>query len=285
MMSSTLPQLWGFSVVNVLHLLGILLIALLLTRLLRGFTDSLVQPSSAPARAAQQREQQTRALAGVLYSAGSKIIWAMALLTALPEFGISVLPGVALAAAVVLGLGFGARGLIRDVVAGFCILFEDQFVVGETIQAGNMVGRVEQLTLRRTLLRDPRGALVTLANSELPAVSNLSRDWSQAFVDVTVASETPVDKVVQALEAATAELRGDPSWSQALLDGPRILGVQALDHLGSTFRLQVRTAPTRQDEVCRELRRRVQLQFQRRAITASSSQGPAPLAVAETPLT
>ena len=285
MMSSTLPQLWGFSVVNVLHLLGILLIALLLTRLLRGFTDSLVQPSSAPARAAQQREQQTRALAGVLYGAGSKIIWAMALLTALPEFGISVLPGVALAGAVVLGLGFGARGLIRDVVAGFCILFEDQFVVGETIQAGNMVGRVEQLTLRRTLLRDPRGALVTLANSELPAVSNLSRDWSQAFVDVTVASETPVDKVVQALEAATAELRGDPSWSQALLDGPRILGVQALDHLGSTFRLQVRTAPTRQDEVCRELRRRVQLQFQRRAITASSSQGPAPLAVAETPLT
>lgn len=285
MMSSTLPQLWGFSVVNVLHLLGILLIALLLTRLLRGFTNSLVQPSSAPARAAQQREQQTRALAGVLYGAGSKIIWAMALLTALPEFGISVLPGVALAAAVVLGLGFGARGLIRDVVAGFCILFEDQFVVGETIQAGNMVGRVEQLTLRRTLLRDPRGALVTLANSELPAVSNLSRDWSQAFVDVTVASETPVDKVVQALEAATAELRGDPSWSQALLDGPRILGVQALDHLGSTFRLQVRTAPTRQDEVCRELRRRVQLQFQRRAITASSSQGPAPLAVAETPLT
>ena len=285
MMSSTLPQLWGFSVVNVLHLLGILLIALLLTRLLRGFTNSLVQPSSAPARAAQQREQQTRALAGVLYSAGSKIIWAMALLTALPEFGISVLPGVALAAAVVLGLGFGARGLIRDIVAGFCILFEDQFVVGETIQAGNMVGRVEQLTLRRTLLRDPRGALVTLANSELPAVSNLSRDWSQAFVDVTVASETPVDKVVQALEAATAELRGDPSWSQALLDGPRILGVQALDHLGSTFRLQVRTAPTRQDEVCRELRRRVQLQFQRRAITASPSQGPAPLAVAETPLT
>jgi small conductance mechanosensitive channel len=97
----------------------------------------------------------------------------------------------------------------------------------------------------------------------------LSRDWSQAFVDIAVAPESPLEKTMQILESACAELRGDPSWSQALVDGPRILGVQALDRSAVTVRLQVRTAPTRQDEVCRELRRRIQAEFQRQGLSVS----------------
>ena len=285
MMSSTWPQIFGFTVVNALHLLGISLLALILARLLRGATALLRKPPAAQTRAAQQREQQTRSLAAAIYSLGSGLIWGAALLTALPEFGISTLPAVALAAAAVLALGLGAQALIRDVAAGFCIVLEDQYAVGDSIQIGEAVGRVEQLTLRRTLLRDARGALVSIANGDLRAVSNLSRDWSQAFVDIAVAPETPLEKVLQALEAAAAELRGDAAWSQALVDGPRILGVQSYDRAASTLRLQVRTAPTRQDEVCRELRRRVQMEFQRRGIALSGPQLGAPVAVAETPLT
>jgi small conductance mechanosensitive channel len=258
---------------------------LILTRLLRGTTNSLIKSAATQTRAAQQREQQTRALAGVIYNAGSKVIWGIALLTALPEFGISVLPGAALAGAAVLGLGFGAQRLIRDVIAGFCIVFEDQYVSGDTIQAGDVIGRVERFTLRRTVVRDQRGAVVTIANGEMRMVGNLSRDWSQAFVDISVSPETPLERALQALEAVSAELRGDSSWSQALVDGPRILGVQAYDRTASTLRLQVRTTPMRQDEVCRELRRRVQIEFQRRGIALSSQQSSAPPAVAETPLT
>lgn len=285
MMSSTLPQIFGFTVVNALHLLGIFLLALILTRLLRGATALLCKPPAAQTRAAQQREQQIRSLAATIYSLGSSLIWGAALLTALPEFGISILPAIALGGAAVLALGLGAHALIRDVAAGFCIVLEDQYAVGDTIQIGEAAGRVEQLTLRRTLLRDARGALVSIANGDLRTVSNLSRDWSQAFVDIAVAPETPLEKVLQALEAAAAELRGDAAWSQALVDGPRILGVQSYDRAASTLRLQVRTAPTRQDEVCRELRRRVQMEFQRRGIALSGPQLGAPVAVAETPLT
>jgi small conductance mechanosensitive channel len=285
MMSSALPQILGFTTPNALHLLGILVLALVLTRLLRGTTNSLIKSAATQTRAAQQREQQTRALAGAIYNAGSKVIWGIALLTALPEFGISVLPGAALAGAAVLGLGLGAQQLIRDVIAGFCIVFEDQYISGDTIQAGDLIGRVEQFTLRRTVVRDQRGAVVTIANGEIRMVGNLSRDWSQAFVDISVSPETPLEKALQALEAVSAELRGDSSWSQALVDGPRILGVQAYDRTASTLRLQVRTAPMRQDEVCRELRRRVQIEFQRRGIALSSQHSSAPLAVAETPLT
>jgi len=135
--------------------------------------------------------------------------------------------------------------------------------------------------LRRTVVRDPRGALVTLSNGDIRTVANLSRDWSQAFVDVALSPQLSQEKALQALEAAASELRGDASWSQAIVDGPRILGLQNFDQNSSTVRLQVRTAPSRQDDVARELRRRIQLEFQRRDIPVSGVQrveiNPAPV--------
>jgi moderate conductance mechanosensitive channel len=255
---------------NALHLLGILVAALLLNRLLRAVTNLVIKQASAPGRSAQLREQQTRTLAGVLYGAASKVVWGVALLTALSEFGINILPAATLAGLASLALGFGAQNLVRDAITGFYIVLEDQYAVGDTIQFADYVGRVEHLTLRRTVIRDARGALVTIANGEIRTVSNLSRDWSQAFVDVSLAPETPVEKTLQALETAAATLRGDPAWSQTLVDGPRILGVQSFDRTSTTVRLQVRTAPTRQDEVARELRRRIQVEFQKQGIPVSS---------------
>jgi moderate conductance mechanosensitive channel len=271
-MSSPFTAWSNFSFANVLHLGAILLIALVINRLLRVVTKLLIRPAPSQSRAAQNREQQTRTVAGVLYSAGSKIVWAVAILTALSEFGINVTPLAALAGLASLALGFGAQNLIRDIITGFYIVMEDQYVVGDTIQVGETMGRVEHLTLRRTVVRDARGALVTLSNGDIRTVGNLSRDWSQAFVDIAMAPESPIDKTLLALEAASAELRADPSWSQALVDGPRILGVQNIDRSASTVRLQVRTVPTRQDEVARELRRRIQIEFQKQGVPLSSVQ-------------
>jgi moderate conductance mechanosensitive channel len=271
-MSSPFNHWLELTLPNALHLLGILVIALVLNRLLRAVTNLLIKPAATQARAAQLREQQTRTLAGVLYGTGSKVVWAVALLTSLHEFNIDITPAVTLAGLASLAIGFGAQSLVRDLISGFYIVLEDQYVVGDTIQFADYSGRVEHLTLRRTVIRDARGALVTIANGEIRAVSNLSRDWSQAFVDVSLAPESPIEKTLLALETAAAELRGDPAWSQALVDGPRILGVQSFDRASSTIRLQVRTAPTRQDEVARELRRRIQIEFQRQGIPLSSVQ-------------
>jgi small conductance mechanosensitive channel len=247
---------------TIVDLVAIFLIALIFNRFLRVLTRVIVKPAATQSRAAQAREQQTRTLAGVVYSAGSKVVWFVALLTAMRQVNIDPLPALTVAGLASVAVGFGAQNLVRDIITGFYIVLEDQYAVGDTIQVGDTSGRVEHLTLRRTVLRDARGALVTIANGEIRSVSNLSRDWSQAFVDVAVAPETSLDKTMQALEAASTQLRNDPSWSQALVDGPRILGVQGFDRSASTVRLQVRTAPTRQDEVCRELRRRIQTEFQ-----------------------
>ena len=255
-----------------LYLLGILVIALLVNRLFRAVTNLVIKHASGQGRPAQQREQQTRTLAGVLYGAGSRVVWAVAMLMALDKLGFNITAAVTLAGLASLALGFGAQTLVRDIITGFYIVLEDQYVVGDTIQIADYIGRVEHLTLRRTVIRDARGALVTIANGEIRTVSNLSRDWSQAFVDVSLAPESPIEKTLQALESAAAALRGDPAWSQTLVDGTRILGVQNFDRHSSTVRLQVRTAPTRQDEVARELRRRIQVEFQKQGIPISNVQ-------------
>jgi len=271
-MSSVLNYLLNISPSNVIHLVVILAAALILNHLLRLLTKLIVKPASTQTRAAQAREQQTRTLAGVVNSAGSKVVWAVALLMAAQEFGIDVTPVAALAGLASLAVGFGAQNLVRDIISGFYIILEDQYVVGDTIQVGETIGRVEHLTLRRTVVRDSRGALVTLSNGDIRTAGNLSRDWSQTFVDVSVSPQIAQEKALRALEAAIAEFRGDPAWSQVLVDGPRILGLQSYDQSASTIRLQVRTAPSRQDDVARELRRRIQLEFQRQGIPLWSVQ-------------
>jgi moderate conductance mechanosensitive channel len=269
----SLPIHWPeITLSTVLDLVAIFLVALILNRFLRAMSNLMIKHAASQSKSAQLREQQTRTLAGLIYGTGSKVVWVIALLTVMEKVGINPLPALTVAGLASVAIGFGAQNLVRDVITGFYIVFEDQYVIGDTIQVGDTTGRVEHLTLRRTVVRDARGALVTIANGEIRTVSNLSRDWSQAFVDIAIAPELSLEKTMQALEAAAAEMRGDPSWSQALVDGPRILGVQSYDRLASTVRVQVRTAPTRQDEVSRELRRRIQMEFQKQGLPLSSAQ-------------
>ena len=269
-MSSTVPYLNAATLSIVLHLLAIFVLALLLNRFLRVLINLLIKPAAGQSRSEQLREQQTRTLAGVVYGAASKVVWIIAVLTALDRVGINPTPSLTLLGLAGIAIGFGAQNLVRDIISGFYIVLEDQYVAGDTVQIGETTGRVEHLTLRRTVLRDARGALVTIANGDIRTVANLSRDWSQSFVDVGLAPEFALDKPMAALEAAASDLRGDASWSQALVDGPRVLGVQSYDRNATVVRLQVRTTPTRQDEVTRELRRRIQIEFQKQGIPVAS---------------
>jgi moderate conductance mechanosensitive channel len=250
------------------RLAAILLIALLLVRVLRIVTRRLIAAAGtqSAARVARMREQQTQTLAGILYSGGTAIIVIVAVLTALPEFGFNITPVAAAAGLASLAIGFGAQHVVRDFINGFFTVLEDQYVVGDLVRIGDVVGRVEHLTLRRTVLRDPQGAVVTIPNGEITKVANLSRDWGQLFLDATIAIDQPLDEALNALEDVATEFRADPSWSPMLLDGPRVLGVESLAPNGTIVRLQARTAPTRQDDVARELRRRIQIELAGRGI-------------------
>src|SRR5882762_10977559 len=134
LMSSLLSYFPDASVAVFFRLVAILVVVLVVNRLLRLITNLLIKPAGSEARAAKAREQQTRTVAVVLYGAGSKIVWGVALLTAAAQFGINVLPAATIAGLASLALGFGAQNLVRDVITGFYIILEDQFVVGDTIQ-------------------------------------------------------------------------------------------------------------------------------------------------------
>jgi small conductance mechanosensitive channel len=255
-----------------LRLIGILIGAIVLIWLLKIFTRRLVKLASSESRTAVMREQQTRTLAGILYSAGMAAIAFTAVMVALPEFGINITPIAAAAGLASLALGFGAQHLVRDLINGFFIVFEDQYVVGDLVRVNQVTGRVEHITLRRTVVRDFSGGLVTIPNGEIRQVANISRDWSQIFVDVTIAAEADANQALEAIERTAAEMRADSAWAAVLVDGPRVLGVESLGPGGTVVRVQVRTSPTRQDDVARELRRRVKVQLDKEEIQCVSTQ-------------
>lgn len=269
-MTESLPK-WTETVgARGLRLAGIILIALLLIRLIKVLTARLVERAKTPTRVAQMREQQTQTMARLLYSFGTILILLAAFLAALPEFGFTVTPLAAAAGVASLAFGFGGQYLVRDLINGFLIVFEDQYVVGDRVRIGEEAGRVENITLRRTLLRSDRGALVSIPNGLIGQVSNLNRDWSQTWVDVTIPAQQPIGPAIETLERITAEFRADPEWSAALQDGPRVLGVESLSLEGTTLRLQLKSVPQRQDDVARELRRRIKSGFEQLRIPHSS---------------
>jgi small-conductance mechanosensitive channel len=250
--------------VHAIRLGLIIFVALILNRLLRMLTRRLIPAAGADGigRIARMREQHVKTLAGILYSGGTAVILIGAVLTALPEFGFNVTPIAAVAGLASLAFGFGAQHLVRDFINGFFAIVEDQYVVGETVRIGTIVGRVEHLTLRRTVIRDDLGAVVTIPNGEITQVANLSRDWGQVYVDVGIDAEGSSDEALAALERVSTELRNDAVWSPVLVDGPRVLGIEKFGPAGATLRLQLRTVPGRQDDAARELRRRIQNRFE-----------------------
>jgi small-conductance mechanosensitive channel len=251
------------------RVLAILLLAFVLARILKALTARLIHLAKGQTRVSQMREQQTRTMAGLVYSVGWAMILAVAILMALREFGFDIVPVEVAGSFATVAVGFGAQNLIKDLINGFFIVFEDQYVIGDLIQVNGETGRVELLTLRRTVLRNPAGAMVTIPNSLVGQVSNLSRDWSQSFVDVTVPAAELVGRSLATLEKIAGDFRGDPDWSPALVDGPRVLGIESLSLDGTVLRLQVRTVLNRKDDVSRELRRRIKLGFEQSRIPLS----------------
>lgn len=258
-------------VFKIVRVAVIVISVFLLNRLIRAYTAHMVTVARTDTRAAQAREEQTRTIAGVLYTVVTTVLIVGAVLMILPEFGFHETPVAAAAGLLSLALGFGGQYLVRDVINGFFIIFEDQYSVGDTIKLNSETGRVEHITLRRTVLRNAQGALVTIPNGNVAQVANLSRDWSQHFLDVTIPSDGLVEDALSVLRKCSEELREDPSWAPLLVDGPTVLGVESLALTGTTLRVQFKSAPNRNDEVARELRRRILLDMDRAGVKLVSA--------------
>jgi moderate conductance mechanosensitive channel len=252
-------------------LLLILLLAFVLVRLLNLVTRKIVVLTEKSSERGPVRAQQVRTLTGVIRSVGVFLIVFLTGMSILNDvFKINIAPLLASAGIAGLAIGFGAQTLVKDVINGFFILVEDQFGVGDTIRVAGVSGVVEDITMRRTILRDADGTLHTIPNSAIQIVSNMTRDWSQVTLHVAVDYGENSDRVVGLLQQVGKEFYDDQAQKNDVVAEPQVPGIHRVRGNEVDYLMLVRVHPGRQDSVARELRRRIKASFEQNRIKAGS---------------
>jgi small-conductance mechanosensitive channel len=239
------------------RIVGVLIIAFILTRLLKIASRHLAELSNRHGLPSALRAQQLRTLSSVIYSVGVFVIMFLAALQILPLLGINMGPLLASAGIAGLAIGFGAQTLVRDFINGFFILVENQYDIGDTIKLATVQGTVEDMTLRRTVLRDDNGSVHTVPNGEIRIVTNLTRDWTQLPMHISVAYGADSDQVIKLLKEVGEEVANDPHFAEMIVAKPEVPGIERVSGSEVDYLLLVKTRPGSQYAVSRELRRRI----------------------------
>lgn len=210
-------------------------------------------------------EQRGNAVSQLLYNVGTTALVVMAILLSLNVF-INIGPLLAGAGIIGLAFSFGAQSLVKDLIAGFFMVAEAQFAIGDIIEVAGKAGMVERMTLRVVMLRDEAGTLHIIPNGAITTVSNMTRTWSRAVVDVEVAYQADVDGAIRVIRDEAEGFARAPAWGGKLQGAPEVPGVISIGDGGVTIRALIRTVPGAQWEVGREFRRRVKNRLDQEAI-------------------
>jgi moderate conductance mechanosensitive channel len=208
-----------------------------------------------------RRNQRADALGSVARSVSGVVIWTIAVIMVLGTIGVQVAPLIAGAGVVGVALGFGAQDLVKDFLSGVFMLIEDQYGVGDIIDAGEAAGVVEGITLRSTRIRSVDGTIWHIPNGEIRRVGNMSQDFAMALLDIGVSYGTDVDVASDIIERVAVDMAGEEQYADIFLDTPEILGVENLGDDAVDIRLRIKTKPAQQWAVARELRRRIKKAF------------------------
>ncbi len=248
----------------VLIVIGTILLTRLATWLGTRITDRIdANAREADALVRSEASKHRHALAQVITWATLAIIYCVAAVAIAERLGIPLTSLVAPAAVLAVALGFGAQRIVQDILAGFFIITERQYGFGDLIRlsvlgiADPAIGTVEDVTLRVTTVRTPDGEVVVTPNGQIIQVTNLSRDWARAIVDVPVPAGSDVNRVSDLLRLIGEEAYKEPDVRRLMLDPPAVMGVQSIDMDHFQVRLVTRTLPGKQFDVGRILRARI----------------------------
>jgi moderate conductance mechanosensitive channel len=266
----TIERDWQNDILSVIEnklpkFIAILLIVFLLHRLVLFFVKRLRR------RADHQvgnfhRAAQLRTMASIVRATSYSIFGFIVFLQVLNLMGIPYQPILASAGILGVAIGLGAQSIFKDMINGVLILVEDQYNVGEVVNIAGLKGTVEDLSLRRTSVRDPDGTLYIIPNSQIATVSNLSRDFSVATLNVSVDASANPDKVIALLTKIASDVRNDPAFKDVAVADPVVPGVDKIDGRAVTYPIQIRVRANQRDGVLRELRRRIILAFEKDGI-------------------
>jgi small conductance mechanosensitive channel len=214
----------------------------------------------------ERRRQRAETIGSVLRSSTAIVIFTVAGAMVLAELGFDLGPVIASAGIVGVAVGFGAQNLIKDFLNGMFMILEDQYGVGDVIDAGEATGTVEAVGLRTTRLRDVAGTVWHIRNGEIVRIGNKSQGWARAVLDIAVAWDSDVGQVRDVMKATADEMAAEEDWAEKITEEPEVWGVEELGSSGLVVRLAVKTAPLEQWKVARELRERVKDAFDREGI-------------------
>jgi moderate conductance mechanosensitive channel len=209
----------------------------------------------------QRASMRTETIGGVLHSLTTFVVFGIATLMVLGTFGFNLGPLIAGAGVAGIALGFGAQSLVKDFLSGIFMILEDQFGVGDIIDAGEARGTVEAISLRTTRIRDISGSLWHVPNGEIVRIANMSQMWSRALLDVGVAYETDIRHATRVMTEAAEAMAQEPEWIAFFFEPPEVWGVQALAADQITIRLVAKVTPAKQWAIERELRARLKTAF------------------------
>lgn len=249
--------IYNFLVTNlalILRIIIILIIAGIIFKLIRVFTNKIEKNLLA-----RHIPEAHQARAVTLLHAASNLLFVLiailVLLTIIATLGVDIGPIIASLGVVGLALSLGAQTIIKDFIGGVLILFENLYTVGDTIQVGTVTGTVEEITLRTTSVRDFQGKLFVIPNGDVRILSNNSRDWSLAYVDLNLALDADIEKAIDAMQSAVQYIKDDESINSLLLDGPHISGWNNMTDWSIQIRVSAKTPPGKSGDVTIAMRK------------------------------
>jgi len=272
-----------------LHVLLIIVIAIIanavIRRAIRRFTETISgvvsaghvrrnqdTPAVIPPEHSVRAASRAKTIGSVLRSLSTAVVYSLAALTILGELGLDLGPLVASAGIAGVAFGFGAQSLVKDFLTGMFMLMEDQYGVGDIIDAGEAKGSVEAVGLRTTRLRDVEGTVWYIPNGQINRVGNKSQEWARALLDVSVSYDTDLRRAEEVIKDVADSMWHDSDWSSRLLEEPEIWGVENLGPEGIDIRMGIKTRPSEQFKVMRELRTRLKERFDAEGIQTTSPQ-------------
>jgi small conductance mechanosensitive channel len=188
------------------------------------------------------------------------------LFTILAEIGVNIVPALAGLGIVGIAIGFGAQSLVRDIISGLLILLENQYAVRDWVQIAGVDGEVEEINLRRTVVRNFDGTVHSVPNGEIRIASNFSKDWARVNMTISVAYGEDLDHVIEVINKVGEEMKGDPKWDSLMLSTPQVLRIDAFQDSGIAIRILGETKPIWQWAVMGELRKRLKKTFDEEGI-------------------
>lgn len=246
------PELWTNILSGSLRIIVIILLALIIVRVVRALVDKLFQNRTGPIRISQRRENTLKKL---IKNVVAYIVYFMAIVMVLGVFNFDIGPLLAGAGVLGLAIGFGAQNLVRDIISGFFIIFEDQFSVGDYVAVSGIEGTVEEIGLRTTKVLSWTGELHILPNGNVTQVTNYSIHNGLSVVDINIPYESKVDDAERIINEVAQTL---PEKYDFILGVPEIIGVQNLDVSHFVIRIIAETEPGSQWAGERNIRKEMQ---------------------------